>query len=232
MDSNSTVVLENNTILIARDDKQHPIEDSAAPIHDQEGKIIGAMIVFHEANRSLETTTKMAHQAQYDPLTGVLNRYAFAERFEQATALARRHRTKMVLLFIDLDGFKDINDALGHSNGDQVLAVLAKRLLSCVRATDLIGRHGGDEFVVLLSDVEEPEQTFLVADKIREAAAGLVLLDGNKVSIQLSIGVSVYPDNGETLQALLPHADAAMYRVKARSKQARSAPDRISRRDH
>jgi diguanylate cyclase (GGDEF)-like protein/PAS domain S-box-containing protein len=225
--SNKPIALENNTLLLARDGQQRPIEDSAAPIHSPKGEVIGAVIVFHDSDRSLEITTKMAHLAQHDSLTGVMNRNGFAGRFEQARAQAERHQRKMILLFIDLDDFKDINDIQGHSRGDMILKSLAKMLMACVRTSDIVCRYGGDEFVVLLSDIEEPEQAVKVVDKVREAAARLSLLNGNETCLKLSIGVSVYPEHGENLEELLPHADAAMYRIKAMKKQNRLAPKNL-----
>ncbi|WP_417548494.1 diguanylate cyclase domain-containing protein [Marinobacter segnicrescens] len=212
--SDSIVALEANALLIARDGLELAIEDSAAPIHNRHGLIIGAVIVFHDARFSRETTARMAYLAQHDALTGLYNRSAFYDRFEQALALARRHGKQMGLLFIDLDDFKEINDALGHDSGDIILAALADKLRSCVRATDTVSRYGGDEFVVLLSEISQPDHAYAVADKIRESTAWPMVVEGHQITLQLSIGVSVYPDNGEVAEDLLKQADASMYRVK------------------
>ncbi|MGM0616327.1 MAG: diguanylate cyclase, partial [Pseudomonadota bacterium] len=182
------------------------------------GDVIGALIKFHDARYSAETTARMAYLAQHDSLTGLLNRYAFEERFNQAAALARRHEKKMVMLFIDLNNFKEVNDTLGHAVGDEILRALGLRLQNCVRTTDHVCRHGGDEFVVLLSDLAEHEQAFAVVDKVRDSATELLRQHGHWASLTLSVGLSVFPNDGETLEALLPHADAAMYRVKAETK--------------
>ncbi|MGF2733692.1 diguanylate cyclase domain-containing protein [Marinobacter sp. DUT-1] len=212
--SDSIVALEANALLVARDGVELAIEDSAAPIHNRYGVVIGAVIVFHDARFSRETTARMAYLAQHDALTNLHNRNAFYERYEQSLALARRHGQQMALLFIDLDNFKGINDVLGHESGDMILIALAGKLKACVRATDTVCRYGGDEFVVLLGEIAEPDHAFAVADKIREAAAAPMVIGGHDVSLQLSIGVSVYPDNGETADELLKKADTAMYRVK------------------
>lgn len=212
--SDSIVALEANSLLVARDGEELAIEDSAAPIHNRYGVVTGAVIVFHDARYSRENTARMAHLAQHDALTGLHNRNAFFERFEQSLALARRNGKQMGLLFIDLDNFKAINDVLGHDSGDIILAALAGKLRSCVRATDTVCRYGGDEFVVLLSEIAQPDHAVAVADKIREAAAAPMQLAGHEVALQLSIGVSVYPDNGETAEELLRKADRAMYRIK------------------
>ncbi|MGM0768299.1 MAG: diguanylate cyclase domain-containing protein [Pseudomonadota bacterium] len=212
--SDRIVALEANALLVAKDGVELAIEDSAAPIHNRYGVVVGAVIVFHDARFSRATTARMAHLAQHDALTGLHNRNAFHERFEQALALARRHGKQMSLLFIDLDNFKGINDELGHHSGDLILAALAGKLKTCVRATDTVCRYGGDEFVVLLSEIDEPAHAFAVAEKIRQAVAAPMIIAGQEVGLQLSIGVSVYPDNGETAAALLSTADDAMYRVK------------------
>ncbi|MFL1466839.1 diguanylate cyclase domain-containing protein [Marinobacter sp. HN1S83] len=212
--SDSIVALEANALLVAKDGVELAIEDSAAPIHNRFGVVVGAVIVFHDARFSRETTARMAYLAQHDELTGLHNRNAFYERFDQSLALAKRHCKQMGLLFIDLDNFKDINDVLGHDSGDIILAALAGKLQSCVRATDTICRYGGDEFVVLLSEIAQPDHAFAVADKIREAVAVPIDIEGHEVALKLSIGVSVYPDNGETAEELLKQADTAMYQVK------------------
>lgn len=218
IESDSTVALEINSLLISRDGEELAIEDSAAPIHDRSGAVIGAVIVFHDARLSRETTAKMAHLAQHDPLTGLVNRHAFAEHFEQSLALARRHRTQMAILFIDVDNFKDINDALGHECGDIILAALAIKLLGCLRAADTLCRYGGDEFVVLLSEIAEAGDAFEVADKLREAAVKPMDVKGENIHLRISTGVSIYPEDGDTVDALLHCADTAMYECKAYNK--------------
>ncbi len=226
METDRAIALHNSAFLVTRAGHELAIEDSATPLHNEAGEVVGSLVMFHDARYSYETTAKMTYLAQHDPLTGLLNRHAFAERFEQAAALARRHRKKMVMLFIDLDNFKELNDSLGHSNGDVILKTLGRKLLGCVRVTDHVCRHGGDEFVVLLSDLEQPEQAFAVVDKVRKAATDLLQVGGKDISLELSIGVSVYPDNGNTLEKLLPHADAAMYRVKTVHKRRRAQTSR------
>ncbi|MDV3504572.1 diguanylate cyclase domain-containing protein [Marinobacter sp. M-5] len=222
--SDSIVALESNALLVAKDGVELAIEDSAAPIHNRHGVVVGAVIVFHDARFSRETTARMAHLAQHDALTGLHNRTAFYERFEQALALAQRHGKQMGLLFIDLDDFKVINDDLGHSSGDLMLAALAGKLKMCVRTTDTVCRYGGDEFVVLLSEINEPGHAFAVADKIREAVATPMIIAGEEVALQLSIGVSIFPEHGETAEELLRKADNAMYRAKTLNRQ----PDEAS----
>lgn len=226
MGTNCGVALHNSAFLVTLAGQEVPIEDSATPLHNKQGEVVGSLVMFHDARYSYETTARMTYLAQHDPLTGLLNRHAFAERFEQAAGLAQRHRKKMVILFIDLDNFKEVNDSLGHSHGDLILKSLGRKLMGCVRVTDHVCRLGGDEFAVLLSDIDRPEQAFSVVDKMRETAADLLQVEGLDISLGLSIGASVYPDNGESLEKLVAHADAAMYQVKASHKIGGKAPPR------
>ncbi len=223
MDSDCVVPLHNGVVLVNRNGMELAIEDSATPIHNRKREVTGSVIMFHDTRYSSETIAKMTHFAEHDPLTGLLNRYGFAERFDQSMALARRHNKQMGMLFIDLDNFKHINDTLGHSRADRILESLAKKLLSCVRASDTVCRHGGDEFLVLLNEIAEADHAVAVADKVREAVASeRIMLDDKEVALRVSIGVSVYPDDGESLDALLRNADAAMYRIKISRKRDRS----------
>lgn len=221
LDTGRTIELHNSSLLITRDRREIAIEEAAKPLYNADGKLTGALVKFHDARFSAEITARMAYLAQHDALTGLLNRYAFAERFEQAAALATRHEKKMVMLFIDLDNFKVVNDVLGHGTGDALLMTFGRKLLSCVRSTDHVCRHGGDEFVVLISDLKAHEQAFAVADKVHQAARELACLIDHDTAFDVSIGMSIYPDEGRTLKALLNHADADMYAVKARGRKGR-----------
>ncbi|MGM0953561.1 MAG: diguanylate cyclase [Pseudomonadota bacterium] len=218
--SDSIVALEANALLVAKDGTEVAIEDSAAPIHNRDGVVVGAVIVFHDVRFSRETTARMEHLAQHDALTGLHNRNAFFERFEQSLAVARRHDNQMGLLFIDLDDFKAINDLLGHDAGDTILATVAEKLKASVREADTVCRYGGDEFVVLLAEIAQPDHAYAVADKIREATAAPMVIGDHIVSLQMSIGVSVYPDNGVNADELLKKADSSMYRVKLLNRQS------------
>jgi diguanylate cyclase (GGDEF)-like protein/PAS domain S-box-containing protein len=220
MSTGAPVGLHNSSLLKTCDGRELAIEDAALPLRNAKGELTGVLIKFHDSRYSAETTARMAYMAQHDSLTGLLNRYAFEERFKQAAALARRHEKKMVMLFVDLDNFKEVNDTLGHAVGDEILQALGLRLLGCVRATDHVCRHGGDEFVVLLSDLAEHQQAFAVIDKVRKSAEELLRQDGGWAALTLSVGISLFPDDGETLEALLPHADAAMFPVKNGKKAA------------
>src|ERR1017187_5113108 len=150
---NRTVGLTANCILVRRDGYECAIEDSAAPIHDRDGQVTGAVIVFHDVSMARSIVLQMSHLAQHDVLTDLPNRLLLNDRLTQAISLARRNHHQLAVLFVDLDGFKHINDSLGHAIGDKLLQSVAARLSACVRKSDTVSRQGGDEFVILLSEV-------------------------------------------------------------------------------
>ena len=151
------VRLKGNYILVGRDGNETAIEHSAAPIHDRQGNILGAVIVFRDVIVSRERRLQMLHLAEHDALTDLPNRLLLNDRLARSIALARRYGRRLAVLFLDCDRFKHINDTLGHAIGDQVLRSVAKRLTTCVRESDTVSRHGGDEFLILLSEVDHPE---------------------------------------------------------------------------
>ena len=159
-------------------------------------------------------TMQMSFKAERDFLTGLPNRALLTDRLAQSIALAQRHGKRVALMYLDLDHFKDVNDSLGHSVGDQLLQSVAKRLEGCVRHSDTVSRQGGDEFVVLLSEVEAVQDAALAAEKFIKAMAEPHLIDGHRLNVTLSIGISLYPDDGEDAEAVLTNADTAMYHAK------------------
>lgn len=152
--------------------------------------------------------------ANYDKLTGLPNRSMFHERLVHEIRRAHRSESKLALLFLDLDGFKEVNDSLGHDVGDLLLQQVANRLAGCVRESDTIARLGGDEFIIILNDVSETGVVGTVAQKIIDALAAPFTLRGNTVYVSASVGVTLYPDDGETNEVLLKNADQAMYAAK------------------
>lgn len=215
IEEDRTVGLAIGCVLIRRDGAELIIEDSAAPIHDREGRVSGAVIVFHEASQSRIVTKKMAHLAQHDFLTGLPNRLLLRDRLAQAIGLACRHRRWVGLLYLDLNGFKHINDSLGHEMGDRLLQAVGHRLVACVRATDTVCREGGDEFVILLAELEHPEDANRVADKVHAAFESPLFVDGRGFRVTTSIGISLFPDDSDNAEGLLQKADSAMYQAKA-----------------
>lgn len=212
---NRTVGLAADCVLIRRDGTEFAIEDSAAPIHDRKGSVTGAVIVFHDVSESRAMAEKMAYLAQHDFLTGLANRALLTERLSQAIGLAKRRQKQVALLFVDLDDFKRINDSMGHTVGDQLLKLVADRLVTCVRSTDTVCRQGGDEFVILLSEVEQLQDAANVADKLLAALVVPQHVGEHELSVTLSIGISVYPDDSHDVDAVMQNADTAMYQAKA-----------------
>lgn len=208
------VELAMNSILIRRDGSDLEIEDSAAPIHNREGKMAGAVIVFHDSHQSIEVTNRMSHLARHDSLTGLPNRVLLAEQLTQAIGMASRRGRQLALLFLDLDYFKEINDTYGHAMGDDLLCEIAEDILSCVRATDTVSRLGGDEFVILLTEIKEISDAAQVAEKLLGKISLPHNISGHELQITLSIGISVYPENGLDPNTLIGNADTGMYSAK------------------
>lgn len=203
-----------NCVLIRRDGHEVFIEDSVAPIRDRDGRVAGAVIVFRDVTATRQLEAKLTHSAEHDSLTGLPNRMLLHDRVGQAIALARRQGGQAALLFLDLDGFKEINDTLGHLIGDKVLQSVAKRLQDCVRGPDTVSRQGGDEFIVLLQELRCSEDVAATAGRLLKAVEDIHSIDQNEVCITTSIGVSIYPRDGGNAEALIKSADAAMYHAK------------------
>jgi len=216
IETNGTVGLAADCVLIRRDGSESPIEDSAAPIHDRSGSITGAVIVFHDVTVSRAMTLEVSHLAQYDILTNLPNRLLLKDRISQAIATARRNSTTVAVLFLDLDGFRNINASLGHAVGDRLLQSVAKRLSNSVRSSDTVSRQGGDEFVVLLSEIRLPSDAGIAARKILTAVTEPHEFDNHNVELKASIGLSTYPEDGQDAESLLKNADTAMYQGKKR----------------
>ena len=211
---NKTVGLTPNSLLIRRDGVEAAIEDSAAPIHDRRGQVTGAVMVFHDVSTARAQSLRMSYLAQHDGLTDLPNRILFNDRLAQAMSLAQRRRKKLALLFLDLDHFKHINDSLGHAIGDQLLQSVAKRLLDCVRSSDTVSRQGGDEFVILLSQVMHAEDAGISAEKILLALNQPHHIGEHAIFATASIGIVTYPDDAPDAETLLKNADFAMYQAK------------------
>jgi diguanylate cyclase (GGDEF)-like protein/PAS domain S-box-containing protein len=215
-----TVHLPANSILVRRDGFEIPIEDSVAPIHDGEGRAAGAVIVFRDVSVARAMALQMTHSAEHDFLTGLPNRMLLNDRISQAIVLASRHNKHVAVLFLDLDGFKHINDSLGHPVGDKLLQSIATRLVDCVRASDTVSRQGGDEFVVLLSEVELSEDAAITARRMLHAVSRPHSVDQHDLHVTTSIGVSVYPEDGLDAETLIKNADTAMYQAKESGRQS------------
>lgn len=171
--------------------------------------------IVEHLNQLNESRNALDHLAQHDPLTGLPNRRMFFERLQQAIANARRTHQPLALLFIDLDYFKEINDSHGHALGDEVLKAVARLLSSATREVDTVARLGGDEFVILFNVLDEPEDIQRIVHKLHERFQSPLRIDGLALNVRASIGVSRYPEDGDSAERLLQHADRAMYAAKS-----------------
>lgn len=206
--------LSAGTILIHRDGREVVIEASAAPIHDWEGKIAGGVMAFHDVTTTHALNMKMAYLAQHDFLTGLPNRVLLNDRITQAIALAKRHRDNLAVLFLDLDNFKNINDSLGHAAGDALLHSVAERLSACIRSSDTVSRQGGDEFIILMTENHQANNAALTAEKVLAKLAEPHAIARQQLRVTASIGISVFPVDGDHAETLIKNADAAMYCAK------------------
>ena len=209
-----TVGLTANCVLIRRDGVEAAIEDSAAPIHDRQGHVTGAVMVFRDVSATRAMSLQIAHLAAHDFPTDLPNRMLLNDRLTQAIKLARRRGHHLAVLFLDLDRFKHVNDSLGHETGDALLQSVAARLATCVRRSDTVSRQGGDEFVLLLSEVDDADAAAAVAQKVIAALAVPHVVARHDLHITTSIGISMFPDDGQDAETLIKHADTAMYCVK------------------
>ncbi|HEY5082447.1 MAG TPA: EAL domain-containing protein [Bauldia sp.] len=208
-----------------KDGSEFPIELMLSPLESAEGILVTAAIRDISVRKKAVSAARLmalqiTHSAEHDFLTGLPNRLLLNDRVGQAIALAPRHLNKVAILFLDLDGFKHVNDSLGHPTGDKLLQSVAKRLVSCVRGSDTVSRQGGDEFVVLLSEVQQLEDAAVTARRMLQAVAEAHTIDWHDLHVTTSIGVSVYPDDGSDAETLIKNADTAMYQAKENGRQS------------
>ena len=209
----------NASAMIRRANGQSVAVDyNGARILGRDGAGIGAVYVLRDMTAPRALAAKMAHLAQHDSLTGLPNRVLLTDRIRRAIAIAPRHARQPGVLFLDLDGFKHVNDSLGHLVGDQLLQSVASRLTACVRGSDTVSRLGGDEFVVLLAEMARPEDAATAAVRMLEAVGEPHLIDEHELHITTSIGISLYPDDGADAGTLIKNADTAMYQAKAQGR--------------
>jgi len=188
---------------------------TAGLVEVNEQLVLAALTAQTDAEAAAAQVLEDAVQsAELDALTQLANRTTLRHRFVQALANARSHGASFALLFLDLDNFKQLNDAYGHAFGDRVLRLAADRLVSAVRRVDTVSRHGGDEFLVLLAELDHPGDARTVAEKLIEALAAPAELGGLVVSLTASVGIAIYPDDGDDFDTLVARADAAMYKAK------------------
>ncbi len=213
----STLVHQHKTSV---DDTQY-MELTASPLKDSNGTIYAIIESSHDITSLIKTQKELhersiafEHQANHDVLTNLPNRLLFIDRLSQAIKLAQRRHNKIAILFIDLDRFKEINDSLGHIAGDEILKEVSLRLQSCIRKADTVARLGGDEFLVLLDDVKDSNFIIEIALQILEKIAATFIYNEQQLYVTSSIGISLYPNDGQTSETLIRNADSALYKAK------------------
>jgi diguanylate cyclase (GGDEF)-like protein/PAS domain S-box-containing protein len=197
------------------------VSTSKVPLIDEHGNTFGILGTYldittrkeNEKNLRLQRDA-LEHQAYHDVLTGLPNRSLFLDRLNQYIHKAHRNKTKIAVLFIDMDRFKEINDSLGHTFGDKAIQEVARRIENQIRDTDTLARFGGDEFILICNAIDDPIFTVTVVEKIMQSMSAPIIIDGHSIYVTLSIGISVYPDDAQIADDLLKNADAAMYKAK------------------
>lgn len=201
-------------VLRRKDGQRFEVEESASPIIDRHRHLTGAVMVLHDVTETMAMAERMAHLAQYDALTDLPNRMLLQDRARHALAQARRDGKSLAVMYIDLDGFKQVNDTLGHDVGDQLLVQFARRLVAAMRESDTVCRQGGDEFVVLLPGLAGDEQACVVGHKVLAVCDEPFVLQEQELRIGLSAGMALFPQHGGSYDELARNADAAMYAAK------------------
>ena len=214
LSENRTVAMALNAKIVSQQGREYRVEDSAAPIRDVAGSIIGAALVFQDVTESVAMATQMSHMTNHDQLTGLPNRLLLHDRLLQALPRNTRDGTKLAVLLIDIDNFKYLNDTLGHQTGDKVIFQLSQRLEELCDAHTSLSRIGGDEFVLMSSDISTANHIDMVASQVLRLSSAPVTINDEEYKLSVSIGISVFPDDACNEKELVRHADTAMYRAK------------------
>lgn len=191
---------------------------AVSAIKGNTGAVTHLVGIFSDITQLKQSEERLENLAHYDPLTQLPNRLLFRDRLNQALIWAARENTSAALMFLDLDGFKILNDTMGHSKGDELLVATAAKLQECVRRSDTVARIGGDEFTVVMPDIDDARRVIPVAQRIVESLSGPFRLNGDEVFSSVSIGIAMYPRDGRDGDTLLKHADTAMYHAKSQGK--------------
>jgi len=201
---------------LGKDNEEIPVEISLSYTMRDDKR--NAIVTLRDITEKKRVEENIKHLAQYDQLTNLPNRALFDDRLKHAIDRAQRNKTKIGLMFVDLDGFKNINDSLGHQAGDELLIIIAERLSSVVRSEDTVARFGGDEFVIILEDLKHSDYAAIVAKKILKVVSDDIYLSSQEVRVGASIGISIFPDNGNDAINLINKADISMYQAKKHGK--------------
>ncbi len=199
-----------------RNGEQFPLEITVSNSNVGEDNTL--VLLLKDITKIKKAEEELMHQAYFDPLTKIPNRTLFEDRSITALNQAGRDKDKVAIIFIDLDGFKEINDTLGHEAGDVMLKEFALRLSDCARISDTVSRHGGDEFTVLMPRIKTKEDAAILANRILESNKQEIKFNGKKLFPKTSIGISIFPSNGTQFDELLHQADSAMYLAKGSGK--------------
>jgi diguanylate cyclase (GGDEF)-like protein len=191
---------------------------ASSPIMDDGGQVAHHVLQVIDITARKQAEDYLTQLAHYDLLTGIPNRTLFRQRLTQAISQARRQQHQLALLFVDLDGFKEVNDTMGHATGDMLLQVVAERITQCVRADDMVARLAGDEFTILLARIRGTDAAERVARTIVRELARPVILHERMLQVTSSIGIALFPDAGQDVETLIGAADTAMYAAKGRGK--------------
>ena len=207
--------------LTDKDGVQRWVSTSKVILTDESGKMFGILGAYQDITSKKENEKNLKlqrdaleHQAYHDTLTGLPNRLLFLDRLDQYIHKAHRNKSKVAVLFLDIDRFKEINDSLGHVYGDKVIKEVALRIESQMRETDTLARFGGDEFIMIFNEIKDPIVIVNIVQKVMEGMRGPFVIDGHTIYVTVSIGISIYPDDTDTADNLLKNADAAMYKAK------------------
>jgi len=203
-----------------KDGSTYPKWLSISAVRGADGEIENFIALFSDISERKAVEQRIRYLAEHDFLTGLPNRVLLTDRVSQAIAFARRNRTRLALMFLDLDRFKSINDTLGHNIGDELLRVITQRLLTHVRASDTVSRLGGDEFVLLLLEVNDEGDVAHLARNILDALIEPVRVGEHELNVSGSIGIAMYPEHGQDIDTLMKCADTAMYQAKAAGRNA------------
>lgn len=203
------------TVLRTASGDDMPVSQVVLAHHDNDGGIEFFSTIARDISERKQFESELQHRASHDSLTDLPNRFYLIERLKSALNHARRTSTQVAVMFLDLNNFKRVNDSLGHAAGDTLLQLVAKRLLSCMRPNDVIARHGGDEFTIMVTELEREEDALVVIRRLHSVFERPIFVDSNELYINFSTGISIYPHDGDNVGDLLRHADTAMYRAKS-----------------